>query len=144
MEPLKYKCDQCDNTYKSKSSLKRHMNSIHFHRRYVCGNCKKEYVRNIDFLTHKIKCCQPIIMKQDDDNITYTKQPNDVQDRITMNRPQISTASTSSYTHHKNGHSIEKTTSLLTGSVAWNAILSEDLEVSDSDSSRFISVAIGH
>ena len=64
MDPLIYKCGGYENTYKSKSSLTRHINSVHFHRRYVCSQCSKEYVRNIDFLKHRIKCHQPLIIEQ--------------------------------------------------------------------------------
>ena len=119
MEPLKYKCDDCDKTHNSKSSLKRHINSVNFHRRYVCGNCNKEYVRNIDFLCHRSKCHQPIIMSQNLENINLTnpsKQPRTL-DRIVTNNPSVNGPSTSTT------NTLEATTALLNGesSIEWTS-----------------------
>ena len=158
MEPLIFKCDDCDKTYKSKSSLKRHINSVHFHRRFVCGNCNREYVRNIDSLHHGIKCHQPIIMSQNLENINLTnpsKQPR-ILDRIMTNNPSVNSPSTSTtYTLEattallKGEPSIEGTSTITHPSSAphnkptvptkdsdntdWYALLKKDLSVSDSE-----------
>ena len=130
MEPYRYRCELCDNTYKNKSSLKRHTNSAHFHRRYVCGKCNKEYIRNIDFLKHKIKCNQPLILEQNSENISNSKPSTSTNsDRVTMKMP---IQSTSKYDSTKS-HTIEVTTKLLSSPTNWHDILLKALEITDSE-----------
>ena len=80
-------------------------------------------------------------MNQTEENICYSKLDNtNTNDRITMDK---SLASTSRNDPTKNHHSIEKTTKMLSSPTDWNAILSKDLDVSesDSDSPRISTVA---
>ena len=149
MEPLRHKCSECENTYKNKSSLKRHINTVHFHRRFVCGQCNKEYVRNIDFLKHRINCHQPIILKQNEDNVIVHTPPSKITKLCTDKIQTKSTANPSTTVQYN----IEDTTALLNGQTAnqhfpgpststargsqdidWYKILNKDLEVSPSES----------
>ena len=54
MECERFKCNDCSNAYKNKSSLKRHINTVHLNQRFICGHCHKAYMRNIDFLKHSL------------------------------------------------------------------------------------------
>ena len=147
---MRYKCGECDNASKNKSSLKRHINTVHFHRRFVYGQCNKEYVRNIDFLKHRVNCHQPIILKQNEDNIVVETSPRDTTKNCTDRMQTPTTATTYPPTNIE--HNIEKTTALLNGQTAvmqfpgpssstpnatpttnWYKILSKDLEVSPSE-----------
>ena len=66
-------CCQCNNGYKNKSSLRRHINSVHNNRKFVCGHCQKEYMRKVDFVKHTTKYHQPIILNQGPENIDVTQ-----------------------------------------------------------------------
>ena len=75
MDDRKFLCGQCNNGYKNKSSLRRHINSIHNEKRYICGTCNKAYIRNMDYIKHITKFHQPLICKQGPELITSTPQP---------------------------------------------------------------------
>ena len=79
---------------------------------YVASN--KSYVRNVDFIRHTTKYHQPVIMKQDAANITFTP---------TQSIPSIST----------NTHKIENTTAVLNGTTDWESILTRDLGLSSDE-----------
>ena len=86
MECERFKCNDCSNTYKNKSSLRRHINSVHLNQRYICGHCQKAYMRNIDFLKHRIHCHQSVILQQGPENIDRV-----AQGRTTTPKPVVST-----------------------------------------------------
>ena len=75
MDQGKFKCRDCDNIYKIKYSLKRHINSCELNRVYVGGlyEIHKEYIMNIDFLKHRVKFHQPVIFQEGRDHISTTK-----------------------------------------------------------------------
>ena len=70
-----FKCFDCNNEYKNKSSLRRHINTAHLNKRFVCIECNKEYKRNIDFLKHRVKHHQSLIIKNSERNISYKSKP---------------------------------------------------------------------
>ena len=75
MDNLKYKCGECNNAYRNKSSLQRHINSCHNNHRYICSSCNKSYVRRSDFIKHTTKYHQPLILKQSEENINLHPKP---------------------------------------------------------------------
>ena len=48
------------------------IDSYHLNRRYICGHCQKSYIRNIDFLKHRVNCHQPLILKQHSHSVDTT------------------------------------------------------------------------
>ena len=46
------------------------------------ATAKRMYVRNIDFLKHCVKCLQPLIMTQDQDNVIITQQNKNANEKI--------------------------------------------------------------
>lgn len=52
----KFKCENCPKSYKSQSSLSRHMN-VHKEKKFTCSVCEKKFTR-IDHCTiHMLKVC---------------------------------------------------------------------------------------
>ena len=116
MDKIKYLCGQCNSGYAHKSSLKKHINSAHNNRRYICSICQKEYIRKVYFIAHRSKFHQPLIVKQSKDNISYTPPPEHVHKQPGTNQ-----------------HSITATTDALTGKTDWETKLRGDLALSDED-----------
>ena len=129
MDNCKFLCGRCNNGYKTKSSLRRHINSVHNNRRFTCGYCQKEYVRKVDFIKHITKYDQPLILKQSHDNIDMEKPTVHAQ----------SQASTSNSTNH----SLSKTTAILNGEVDWHKILQQDMELSSDEEDPTVKISIG-
>ena len=126
MDKFKYFCGHCNSGYSHKSSLKRHINSAHNNRRYVCSVCQKEYIRKPDFISHMSKFHQPLIVKQSNNNISFSPSTAHMQN----------TPSTSK-------HFIKATTDLLTGVTDWDTILRNDLALSDEEEPVNPRVSIG-
>ena len=42
-DKVKYPCDKCGKQFSQKSSLKRHIQSLHERVKYSCDNCNKEF-----------------------------------------------------------------------------------------------------
>ena len=129
MDNCKFLCGQCNNGYKNKSSLRRHINSVHNNRRFTCGHCQKEYVRKVDFIKHITKYHQPLILKQSHDNIDMKNHTEHAQGQ----------ASTSKSTNHN----ISKTTAILNGDVDWHKILQQDMELSSDEEDPTVRISIG-
>ena len=53
-KPLTFKCKLCENTYKHKRTLKRHILTIHENFKIKCDKCGKEFKRN-EYLKKHIK-----------------------------------------------------------------------------------------
>ena len=53
-KPLNFKCKLCENTYKHKRTLKRHILTIHENFKIKCDKCGKEFKRN-EYLKKHIK-----------------------------------------------------------------------------------------
>ena len=104
MESPRFLCGQCNAGYKNKSSLRRHINVVHNQKRFVCNICSKDYSRNVDYIKHIVKMHQPIIMQQNQNNITNTP-------------------TTSNHKTDTPQHSIENTTAVLEGTTNWMDIL---------------------
>ena len=81
----------------------------------IFGQCRKEYVRNTDFLRHRIKCHQPVILNQTHDNITTVSTITNTAngDHVIMHKPPRQPPTTSSTT----GFNIESTTKLFNGKI---------------------------
>ena len=126
MDKIKYLCGQCNSGYAHKSSLKRHINSAHNNRRYICSTCQKEYIRKADFIAHRSKFQIALIIKQSKDNISYTRPPEHAH-----KQPET------------NLHSITATINALTGKTDWETILRSDLALSDEDEPTNSRVSIG-
>ena len=129
MDNYKFLCGQCNNGYKNKSSLRSHINSVHNNRRYVCGHCHKEYIRNVDYIKHISKFYQPLILKQDKNNIEVSNAPTHAQKQPA--------------TSHTPNHNINITTAVMTNSTDWEKILQKDLELSSDEDEPPIKVSIG-
>ena len=114
---------------KNKSSLRRHINTVHLNQRFICGHCHKSYMRNIDFLKHRIHCHQPVILQQGPDNIERVAQ------KPTTSNPSVNIMNNSPTTRFD----IHTTTKTLEGKTNWEQILRRDLALSDDDSPQLIS-----
>ena len=49
---VKYKCDICSRSYKSKGTLTQHIQSVHKGLKYPCDQCVYQATRKGDLLTH--------------------------------------------------------------------------------------------
>ena len=119
MDNPKFLCGECGAGYKNESSLCRHINAVHNKRRFVCSICSKEYVRNEDYIKHITRFHHPLILKQDQSNVTYS--------------PVVATTSTR---QENPSHSVENTTSLLKGETVWVDISIKDLSLSSDEEDR--------
>ena len=128
MDNCKFLCGQCNNGYKNKSSLRRHINSVH-NRRFVCGHCHKEYIRNVDYIKHISKFNQPLILKQHQRNTDVSNAPAHAQKQPA--------------TSHTPNHNINITTAVMTGSTDWEKILQKDLELSNDEDEPPTKISIG-
>ena len=127
MDRNKYICGHCNQSFKHKSSLRRHINTIHNEKRFICGICNKKYTRNVDYISHISKTHPPLIMEQGSENVTYGK-PNTstmMEANTTTHQPQATTS---------NNHTLEATTNAITGVTDWETILTKDLALSDDES----------
>ena len=117
-----------NNTHKNKSSLMRHINSVHLNQRYICSQCQNAYVRNIDFLKHRIN--QPVILKQCPENI-QTNKPMHSQPKKSMSNADTESKPVK--------FDINTTPSILEGTMDWKQILRKDLKLSDDQGPKLVS-----
>ena len=133
MDNLKYKCGECNNAYKNKSSLQRHINSCHNNRRYICSSCNKSYVRRSDFIKHTTKYHQPLILKQSEENINLHPTPVCVPNTSRHIEQTTSITNDTTSTRINTSHNIEQTTSVCNGTTDWLSLIKEDLTLSDDE-----------
>ena len=139
MDKGKYYCGHCNTSYKNLSSLKRHEQSKHLHRTYLCRKYNRFYIHRCDFKTHCIKIHQKLILDPSEDYVIYDKPS-------ATDKPSANTTHTSSTNQQ---HSKENTTNMLLGqnqpgtsTAQWDT-LRQDLMISDSesDSPNFTSIS---
>ena len=126
MDDRKFLCGQCNNGYKNKSSLRRHINSIHNEKRYICGTCNKAYFRNVDYIKHITKFHQPLICKQGPENVEV-----------------ISTTAHAQKPTNSNSHNIRHITDIMNGNLDWEKIIRNDLALSDDEETTPVKISIG-
>ena len=132
MESERFRCNDCSNTYENKSSLRRYINTVQLNQRFICGHCQKAYMRNTDFLKHRIHCHQPVILQQGQENIQML---NNAPGQTTTCKPHVST----SKGNPQAKFDINTTNTILEGTTDWEQLLRRDLELSDDDRPKLIS-----
>ena len=126
MDDRKFLCGQCNNGYKNKSSLRRHINSIHNEKRSICGTCNKAYFRNVDYIKHITKFHQPLICKQGPENVEV-----------------ISATAHAQKPTNSNSHNIRHITDIMNGNLDWEKIIRNDLALSDDEETTPVKISIG-